>query len=154
LRQAVEEAAAGAGPALADDLDAVVAGARAGVPLVAALDEWAVRAPRPAVRLAVAALALATEAGGAPARAIDGVAASLRAELAVTAEVRALSSQARYSAVVIGAAPAAFGTIAALVDGRTAGFLLGTPAGLLCLASGLALDAAGGWWMHRIVAGP
>src|SRR5258706_1104103 len=85
---------------------------------------------------------------------MDGAAASLRAERGVGAGLRALSSQARSSALVIGVAPAAFGAIAALIDSRTAGFLLRTRAGLACLMAGLALDALGGWWMHRIVAAP
>jgi tight adherence protein B len=151
LGQAVDDAAGSAPAPLADDLASVAAGAQAGIPLVTALDDWADRAPRPAVRMVVAALALASEAGGGPARAIDGVAASLRAELAVRAELRALSSQARYSALVIGLAPVAFGGVAAVIDGHTAGFLLRTRAGLVCLTAGLALDAVGGWWMHRIV---
>lgn len=84
------------------------------------------------------------------ARPIDGVAASLRANLAVAAEVRALSSQARYSAMVIALAPLAFGVVAASADGRTADFLLRTRVGVACLAAGVALDVIGAWWMHRI----
>jgi tight adherence protein B len=31
-------------------------------------------------------------------------------------------------------------------------FLLGTPFGLACLATGAALDAAGLWWVRRLTA--
>ena len=103
--------------------------------------------------LAASALALAAEAGGTQARAVDGVAATLRERLAVDAEVRALSAQARLSAIVIAIAPLVFGALAVGTDGRTAAFLLGQPLGWLCLAGGLALDALAAWWMLRITRG-
>ena len=116
---------------------------------VGALQDWACRVEQRPVRLASAALTLAATTGGSPARAVDGVAATLRRRLALQAEIRALSSQARASAVVIALAPVAFGVLAVLTDRRTASFLT-TPAGMLVVFCGLALDALGGWWMARI----
>lgn len=153
LLEAVGEAAAAAPEPLRTELAATRDAATAGVPFALALDSWEARQPRTPVSLAVAALGLAAEAGGAAARSVDGVAATLRANLAVAAEVRALSSQARYSALVIAVAPAAFGLLAAGADERTAAFLLRTPVGLACLVVGIALDALGAWWMHRITTG-
>jgi Flp pilus assembly protein TadB len=37
-----------------------------------------------------------------------------------------------------------------VTDGAAAGFLLGTPAGWVCLVAGAGLDAAGAWWMVRL----
>ena len=88
--------------------------------LASALDGWAERRPLPSVRLGVAALALAAETGGASARAVDGVAETIRGRLAVGAEVRALSAQARLSALVIVLAPLAFSALAVASDGGTA----------------------------------
>ena len=102
----------------------------------------------------MASIALAAESGGAAARAIDGVAATLRANLALAAEVRAQAAQARLSALVIAVSPVAFGALAAGTDRQTADFLLRTPIGLLCLVAGLSLDAAAAFWMHRITEGP
>lgn len=124
--------------------------------LVAALERWTQlddREIRPAERLAASALTLAAESGGSPARAVDGVAATLRARLAVTDEIRALSSQARSSAAVIAAAPLVFGLVAAATDDRTAAFFRST-AGLTMLAGGLALDAFGAWWMAWLCRSP
>jgi tight adherence protein B len=121
------------------------------VGLVPALDEWAegVGGGRPSIGLAVAALAVAAATGGSPARAVDGVASTLRSRLAVAEEVRALSSQARASATVIALAPVGFGALAAATDDRTAAFL-SSPAGVVLAATGLALDAVGAWWMARL----
>ena len=102
------------------------------------------------MRLGVAALCLGAETGGAQARAVDGVAATVRERLAVAAELRALSSQARISALVIGLAPIGFGAFAAATDPRTAQFMLHTPAGLALLVGGLILDALGWLWMQRL----
>lgn len=128
-----------------------VADRSATVGMVPALDEWAERARpgAPSVGLAVAALAVAASTGGSPARAVDGVASTLRSRLAVADEVRALSSQARASATVIALAPVGFGALAAATDDRTAAFLA-TPPGVVLAATGLALDAVGAWWMARL----
>ncbi len=152
LRQAVEEAgrAGGGGRALAAELARAAAEAGQGASLVSALEAVGARRPLPGVRLGVAALCLGAETGGAQARAVDGVAATVRERLAVAAELRALSSQARISALVIGVAPVGFGAFAAATDPRTSQFLLHTSGGLVLLVVGLVLDALGWLWMQRL----
>jgi tight adherence protein B len=158
VRQAIAEAAAapsggdgkrGRGR-LPTELATVADQAGHGAGLIEALEALAVRRPGPGVRLAVAALCLGVDTGGAQARAVDGVAATMRERLAVEAEVRALSSQARMSALVIGLAPLGFGAFAAATDPRTSEFLLHTPVGLALLTAGLLLDGAGWLWMQRL----
>ena len=152
LRQAVEEAgrAGGTDRALAGELARAAAEAGQGASLVSALEAVGARRPLPGIRLGVAALCLGAETGGAQARAVDGVAATVRERLAVAAELRALSSQARISALVIGVAPVGFGAFAAATDPRTSQFLLHTSAGLALLVVGLVLDALGWLWMQRL----
>jgi tight adherence protein B len=156
LRQAVEEAGrasaggGGGGRALSAELSRAAAEAAQGASLVGALEAVADRRPLPGVRLGVAALCLGAETGGAQARAVDGVAATVRERLAVAAELRALSSQARISALVIGLAPVGFGAFAAATDPRTAQFMFHTPAGLALLVGGLILDTIGWLWMQRL----
>lgn len=150
MRQAVEEAATATPGPLGAELRLVSAHAARGAPLVTALQGLGERQPLPGVRLAVAALCLGVETGGAQARAVDGVASTLRDRLGVVAEVRALSAQARLSAVIIGLAPVGFGAFAAATDPRTATFVFHTVPGLVLLAGGLALDALGWLWMRRL----
>ena len=149
LPVALASAAASATPVVAQDLAGVTATAGR-VGLAAALDGWAAERPLPGVRLAAAALALAAEVGGGGARALDGVALTLRQRQAAAGEVRALATQARLSAVVLTLAPLAFAALAAAGDPRTASVLLRSPIGQGCLAVGLGLDAAGAAWMARI----
>lgn len=151
LRTALLDAARAPTPA-GEELARVLVPLAAGVGLAEALAAWPQRRPSPSVRLAVGALLLADAVGGAPARAVDGVAATLRDRLEVEAEARALASQARTSALVVAVAPLVFAGLGAAGDERTAHFLLGTRAGLLCLVAGLGLDAAGAWWMARLTA--
>ena len=66
------------------------------------------------------------------------------------AEVAAMASQARASALVITIAPLAFAALAAATDDRTAAFLLRSPLGVACLAAGLALDVVAAVWMRRL----
>ena len=92
-------------------------------------------------------------AGGPQARAVDGVAATLRERRAVVAEIRAQSAQARLSAVVIGALPLLFLLWAVATDRRTAAFLVAGPAGWACLGAGVGLEVVGGLWMRRLLRG-
>ena len=149
LPVALAAASSGAAPLVGSDLALVAEGA-AGPGLVAELDRWAATRPLPGVRLAAAALALSAEIGGGGARALDGVALTLRQRQAVAGEVRALATQARLSALVLTIAPVAFAALAAAGDPRTATMLLRAPVGQVCLAAGLGLDAVGALWMARI----
>lgn len=154
MRQAISEAAPVVGGPLGSELAAVSGAAARGLSLVAALDQMAAGCRLPGPRLAAAALCLGLETGGPQARAADGVAATLRERQGVAAELRALSSQARISALVIGLAPLGFGAFAMVTDPRTAGFVFRTNLGLLLLGCGLALDAAGWLWMRRLCGAP
>jgi tight adherence protein B len=149
---ALREAAA-TGSVAAHDLATVLVDVDRGLSFAVALDRWAQRRPRPGVRLVVGALSMAMASGGPPARAVDGVAATLRERAEVDREVRALATQARASAAVVTLAPLAFAALGALGDERTATFLLRTPAGLACLVIGLVLDTVGAAWMVRIARG-
>jgi tight adherence protein B len=154
LRQAMGEAALVTAGGLGRELAEVARQVSHGATLVAALEALAVRRPLPSVRLAVAALCLGVETGGAQAKAVDGVATTLRDRLGIAAEVQALASQARISGLVIGVAPVAFGAFAVTTDPRTGQFLFHTPVGVALLAAGLSLDTVGWLWMQRLARAP
>jgi tight adherence protein B len=136
---------------LASDFARVGARVRLGASLGDAVRAWRDERPVPGTEAAAGALALCANVGGRSADALDGLASSMRDRLGVLAEARALSSQARLSALVIGLAPLAYLACSTAIDGRTAQLLFGTATGRLCLVLGLTLELAGAWWMRRIV---
>ncbi|HUR48807.1 MAG TPA: type II secretion system F family protein [Acidimicrobiales bacterium] len=149
LLQALGEAAAEEGP-LQSELRRVVSEAERGAGVATALNAWADRQPSGSIRLAAAALSLGAETGGANARAVEGVASTVRQRLAVAGEAKALSAQPRVSAQVIGLAPIAFAAFSAATDPELARLLFTTPLGWAMLGTGLALDLAGMRWMMRM----
>lgn len=149
LLQALGEAAAEPGT-LQRDLRALVAEAERGAGLDRALQAWAEAQPPGPLRLGAAALGMSAEMGGATARTVEGVAATVRQRLEVAGESRALTSQARISAQVIALAPLGFCAIGAATDPELARFLFVTPVGWAFLVSGALLDLAGAAWMRRL----
>ncbi len=150
LTMALDEVGAALEPPIGPELAALAREAGHGRPVRDVLDGWSSRHDDPGTRLAASAMVLATVVGSAPARAIDGVAATVRERLDLAAERRAMAAQARTSALVLSVAPVGFAALLVLGDTAAAGFLLGTPAGWACLVTGLGLDAAGAWWMARL----
>jgi tight adherence protein B len=147
---AIATLAAGETP-LAADFTRVEERCRLGASTKAALHAWAAERDAPGVREVAAACAVALEAGGAVADALEGLGSALRDRAAVAAEAHALAAQARLSAVVIGAAPIAYLAWSSLVDPRSLSALIGTPLGRVCLVAGSACEVAGALWMRRIL---
>jgi tight adherence protein B len=124
---------------------------RLGVSLADALTSWPSDHDAPGVRASAGALSVAAAMGGRAADAIDGLASSIRHRLDAAAEARALSSQARLSAIVIGVAPIAYLAFSSLVDRRSVTALISTGVGRFCLGLGLGLEALAALWIRRIV---
>jgi tight adherence protein B len=147
---AVQRLGSAAGP-VAHDLARVHARTRLGLGLVDALASWPREHDAPGVRAAAGALAVAAGLGGRAADAIDGSASSLRHRLDAAAEARALSTQARTSAIVVGAAPLGYLAFASVVDPSSVDALTTTGVGRVCLVVGVALEALAALWIRRIV---
>jgi tight adherence protein B len=136
---------------LGAELRTVAAQIEHGAPVADALAAWSSASDSSAdVQMVAAALTIGARAGGEVARAVDGVAATLRERHELRAEVRALATQARASAAVLAGAPLGFAVLVAAVEPRAVGFLLTTPVGLACLIAGVGLDGLGVLWMARI----
>jgi tight adherence protein B len=150
VRSAVVSLARTRGP-LAADLSRVDARVVLGTTFSDALERWAVERGGDTVRAVAGALAVADSLGGRAVDALEGLARSLRDADGAAAEARALSSQARLSAMVVGAAPFAYLAFQLVTDPASTGVLVGTPAGQGCLAAGLVLEAFAVVWMRRIV---
>jgi tight adherence protein B len=147
---AISAVAHAEGP-LASDMARVDTRVRLGASLAEALGAWARERTVAGIDASAGALVLCSSVGGRSADALDGLATSLRDRLAVAAEARAVSSQARMSAVVVGGAPVAYIAWSAVVDPHALQVLTGTGFGRVCLVLGVGLEALGAWWMRSIV---
>jgi tight adherence protein B len=91
------------------------------------------------------------EHGGSAAEPIDRAAAALRQRAALANERRTNSAQARMSAVVMTCLPAAMLTLLA-VTSRSVRVAVTSPAGLIAIMLGAALNVIGWGWMRRLIA--
>jgi len=139
---------------LASDFRRISARLHLGAPLVDALGAWADERPVDGVRSAAGAIAMATTIGGSAAGPLEGLAASLRVDESVAGEARALSAQARLSAVVVGLAPLAYLAFSAMAGPASARVLVTTNAGRICLGVGLLLEGLAAVWMRALVRTP
>ncbi|GGO13596.1 hypothetical protein GCM10010116_27440 [Microbispora rosea subsp. aerata] len=129
----------------------VVAAARDGGDVAAALMNAApARGGEGLVRLA-ACWRVSVAVGGGLTALVERVCASLRDAQAHREEVAAQLSGPRATARMLAGLPVLGLLMAAGLGMDPLAFLLGGPAGFACLVIGLALDAAGVWWTHRLV---
>ncbi len=150
---AVQTVAGRPGP-LRPDFARIAARCSLGAGIESALAQWAEDRPLPGVRAAAGALAMVTQIGGSAATALEGLAVSLRHDDAAFGEAKALSAQARVSAIVVGAAPLAYLVFAAATDPESIDVLISTTAGRICLVVGLGLEALAAVWMRALVGQP
>ncbi|MEU8200825.1 type II secretion system F family protein [Streptosporangium sp. NPDC049046] len=129
----------------------LVAAARDGGDVPAALLAVAPEHGGEAFRGLAACWKASVTAGAGLAVLVDRVAGSLREAQAHRHEVAAQLAGPRATARLLAALPVLGLLMAAGLGMRPLHFLFGGPAGAGCLAVGLALDACGLWWTHRLV---
>jgi len=104
-----------------------------------------------AVQTFVVAVLVLQQTGGNLIAVIDRIIENARSRAQYRAKLRALTSEGRSSAKMLGLMPLVFGVMAALVDPTYAATLITTPGGNLVLIAALALWAAGVIWTRRLV---
>jgi Flp pilus assembly protein TadB len=131
---------------------------RAITPLVLGLDRGQsltdavdrVDTARPHLHLALGVLAAASRIGGPSAASIDRAAVLLRQRAADLEERSTHAAQARLSTHVMTAVPLVMLAVLVVTDADVRSAAT-SPTGATCIVAGLALNAAGWLWMHRIV---
>lgn len=120
--------------------------------LAGALDSLGGRPGASGMRMIAAAWRVADRSGAGLAAVLDRVADALRAEQSAAAEVTAGLGPPRATARMLAVLPAFGLVLGRSIGGDPVGFLLGTPAGNLCLLLGAGLAVLGLWWVERLAA--
>jgi tight adherence protein B len=102
------------------------------------------------LRVVAAAWQVAHRTGQGLSAAVDRVAESLRAAAATRRLVAGELASARATARLVAGLPVLALAMGSGAGGDPWGFLLGRPAGIACLAGGLAFGLAGLWWIEAI----
>jgi tight adherence protein B len=105
------------------------------------------------LRLALGMIATTSRLGGPAAASIDRTAMLLRQRAADQEERSSQAAQARLSTHVMTAIPLLMLATLVATDADVRS-VVGSPIGIICIATGLLLNALGWWWMRRIVRTP
>ena len=151
---ALDRAASVAAGPFRDALQAAAATARLGGDVAAALTAPAAGRPSAVAQVARALAACWTVCAGTGAglaAAVERLEEGLRADRAQQQALAAELASPRATAGLLAVLPVAGLLMAAGLGADPLHVLLHTPLGLVCLAAGLSLDAAGVWWTQRLV---
>ena len=122
-----------------------------GVVLADALVECALPTWTPEIRFASRTLAVASAGGAGVAPALEHSASVLREQQGLMLDRDVQAAQAQLSTKVLTWLPIAVFAWIAITDPIARSFLLSTPAGMCCVATGITLNVAGRKWMSRVV---
>ncbi len=143
--------AAQTGAPLGHELAETVRAIDLGVPIERALDELTQRSGSRDVELWVTAMQVHRATGGNLTSIVTSLAAQIKERAEMRAEIRALTAQGRLSGMVVAAAPIAFFLLLSVTAKEQMAVLYSTPTGLMLLAAGIALEAAGFLWIRWIL---
>jgi tight adherence protein B len=122
-----------------------------GVVLADALVECALPTWTPEIRFASRTLAVASAGGAGVAPALEHSASVLREQQGLMLDRDVQAAQAHLSTKVLTWLPIAVFAWIAITDPIARGFLLGTPVGMCCVATGITLNVSGRKWMSHVV---
>lgn len=150
VRQAVKEAADGISGPLGEELQMTERELSAGIGLDEALKRLAARTGVRELRMTATALSAGARYGGDVATVAQALSTLVRRRTMLRREVMVLTSQARYSAIILCILPIAFFLLFPGADGRGPAAALSSPVGWALIALGLFLNLGGYLAMRRL----
>ena len=124
---------------------------RIGIPLDAALSEWAKRMPLDELKLLAFTVGVSTASGGNLSDSLDRLAAAWRQHLILEEKVDALTAQGRLQAWVMAALPFILVFALSVLDPKSMQSLWTTTAGHVVVGVVLVLELIGLLWIRRLI---
>ena len=124
---------------------------RIGIPLDAALSEWAKRMPLDELKLLAFTVGVSTASGGNLSDSLDRLAAAWRQHLILEEKVDALTAQGRLQAWVMAALPFILVFALSVLDPKSMQSLWTTTAGHVVIGVVLVLELVGLLWIRRLI---
>ena len=150
VRQTVREGARTVPGPLGEELGKVVRELDSGISLDDALDGLAKRVNLRELAMTAAVLKAGARYGGNISSAAQSLSSIVRKRQAAKRETNVLTTQARYSSLILSALPIVFFLFFPASDGRGPLSALSTPAGWVIVVAGLALNVGGFLVMRRL----
>ena len=151
LTQSLAHARDEAEEPLREDLANMVSRIETGVPIREALSGWSEQLDSEDARLIVGVLDLHRRSGGDLPAVLENLVRTLRDRRAAQREVRALTAQARLSAVILGSLPIGFFAFLLLTSRREMLDAMAAPVGRIAVALGLGLEGLAFLWIRRLL---
>ena len=151
LTQAIQQLSAESRPPVSQEFDMVLREQRLGVSLDDALDNLGRRVPLQSITLTVSAMRIASETGGQLAETLERASQTLRTKLAMEGKIRALTSQGKLQAIVVGALPLFLLVVLNKMEPEAMNLMFTTPMGYATLAVIALLEIFGVLIIRKIV---
>ena len=151
LTQAIQQLSAESRPPVSQEFDMVLREQRLGVSLDDALENLGRRVPLQSITLTVSAMRIASETGGQLAETLERASQTLRTKLAMEGKIRALTSQGKLQAMVVGALPLFLLFVLNKMEPEAMGLMFTTPMGYATLAVIVLLEVFGVLIIRKIV---
>ena len=151
LTQAIQQLSAESRPPVSQEFDMVLREQRLGVSLDDALDNLGRRVPLQSITLTVSAMRIASETGGQLAETLERASQTLRTKLAMEGKIRALTSQGKLQAMVVGALPLFLLVVLNKMEPEAMSLMFTTPMGYATLAVIALLEIFGVLIIRKIV---
>lgn len=150
--QAISFAADEARPPLADAMRRLDRALQMGVPIDGAVLDWSRELDTDDARLLAGVLTLHRRTGGDLPTVLDEVAGTLRQRRGAVREIRALTAQARLSGTILGVLPFGFFVFLWLTSRSEMEGAFRSPAGVVAVGLGLALEGLAFLWIRHLLA--
>lgn len=150
LKQAISEAGKYFQEPLKGELERLDAELTAGFSYSDALDGFARRVPLSDIRFLGMVLKMHQRSGGGLLPALESLGGCVRSRVSLRKEVRVMTGQSRFSAMILCVLPLFFLVMMPALTGRTAFDLMRSATGCLLLVAGVALDAVAFFVMRKL----